>query len=232
MSREASPMTSTGPDRRRGPAPAGRIVLWHPLSSLYSAAYSAVFAPLLFLPVAFLIWPLPFEEPFIITLFAIACLALVRGAAVFAVFTADHLVVVNPLRVLRLPVRDIEYFDARPWRFPRLPDVMAVAVRERRRLVPICAVPLGPGAEPGGRRLQAHRLQQVHAWAVERSIPPFHGRQPPRFMTGTYDPLPRRRVWTGTAADNALRGPDPGSPGPGGDAVPKRRPRRRSRGRR
>jgi hypothetical protein len=240
MRGETRPMTDTGQDSQREWSPTRTIVLWHPLPSSFCAAETGTVGVLILLLLIGLLMEFPFLsspqfDGFWITVAVCLGAFPIRGAIVFVAFTSGHILVVNSLRILRLPAGNIEYLGSKTWHFAGAHQVLAVVVRGRRRAVPILAVPLSVGRHwPGGKVFQSRRIQQVHAWAVERRIPPFHEPHPPSFLSGVSLPPPRPRPRPATPrrpnqhADASPRGPDPA-----GDTALRRRsgrrPLRRSR---
>lgn len=98
-----------------------------------------------------------------------------RGAIVFTVLGADWLLVVNPLRIHRRAVGDVERICTTRLRLRGRWEVLAAAVRGRRRHIAFWSAPLSDMLIPPLRRRQTARLLAVHAWSVRQGIGPLHG---------------------------------------------------------
>jgi hypothetical protein len=98
-----------------------------------------------------------------------------RGAITFTVLGADRLLVVNPVRIHRRAVGDMERICITRLRVRGRWEVLAAAVRGRRRLIAFWSAPLSDMLIPPLRRRQTARLLAVHAWSVQQGIGPLHG---------------------------------------------------------
>ena len=101
---------------------------------------------------------------------------LLRGAITFTTLRADRVLVVNPVRIHRRAVGDVERICStrlglRPGRW----EVLAAAVRGRRRPIALWSAPLSDMLIPPLRQRQTARLLTVHAWSVRQGIGPCMG---------------------------------------------------------
>jgi len=99
-----------------------------------------------------------------------------RGAITFTMLGADRLLVVNPVRIHRLAVGEVERIcTTRPRLLRGNSEVLAAAVRGRRRPIAFWSAPLSDMLIPPLRRRQTARLLAVHAWSVQQGIGRLHG---------------------------------------------------------
>jgi hypothetical protein len=98
-----------------------------------------------------------------------------RGAITFTMLGADRLLVVNPVRIHRRAVGEVERICTTRLRLRGRWEVLAAAVRGRRRPIAFWSVPLSDMLIPPLRRRQTARLLAVHAWSVQQGIGRLHG---------------------------------------------------------
>ena len=91
-----------------------------------------------------------------------------RGAIVFTVLGVDRLLVVNPVRIHRRAVGEVERICTARLRLRGFWVVLAAAVRGRRRPIAFWSAPLSDMLIPPLRRRQTARLLAVHAWSVQQ----------------------------------------------------------------
>jgi hypothetical protein len=154
-----------------------RVTLWSPWMSLLAAVLVAGSAAFLAAPVAVLVdaaAAAPGARQAIVNWsFGIG---LLRGAVTFTVLGADRLLVVNPVRIHRRAVGDVERICTARLRLrPGRWEVLAAVVRGRRRPIALWSAPLSDMLIPPLRRRQTARLLAVHAWSVQQGIGPLHG---------------------------------------------------------
>jgi hypothetical protein len=153
------------------------VRLWSPWMSLLAAILVGGLAAFLAAPVALLVEAAgasPAARRAIVT-----CsygIGFLRGAIVFTVLGADRLLVVNPVRIHRRAVGDVERIcTTRPRVLRGFWVVLAGAVRGRRRPIAFWSAPLSDMLIPPLRRRQAARLLAVHAWSVQQGIGSLQG---------------------------------------------------------
>jgi hypothetical protein len=152
------------------------VRLWSPWMSLLAAILVGGLAAFLAAPVALLVdaaGAAPVVRRAIVTWsYGIGFL---RGAIVFTVLGTDRLLVVNPVRIHRRAVGDVERICTARLRLRGRWDVLAAAVRGRRRPIAFWSAPLSDMLIPPLRRRQTARLLAVHAWSVQQGIGSLHG---------------------------------------------------------
>ena len=162
-------------DRQRPPI--ATVWLWSPWMSLLAAILVAGAAAFLAAPVALLVdvaGAAPAVRKAVVTWsYGIGFL---RGAIVFTVLGADRLLVVNPVRIHRRAVGEVERIcTTRPRVLRGFWVVLAAAVRGRRRPIAFWSAPLSDMLIPPLRRRQTARLLAVHAWSVQHGIGSLQG---------------------------------------------------------
>jgi len=154
-----------------------RVTLWSPWMSLLAAVLVAGSAAFLAAPVAVLVDSVVAAPGVRRAIVTWSCgVGLLRGAITFTMLGADRVLVVNPVRIHRRAVGDVERICStrlglRPGRW----EVLAAAVRGRRRPIALWSAPLSDMLIPPLRRRQTARLLAVHAWSVRQGIGPLHG---------------------------------------------------------
>jgi hypothetical protein len=98
-----------------------------------------------------------------------------RGAIAFTVLGTDRLLVVNPVRIHRRAVGDVERICTARLRLRGRWEVLAAAVRGRHHPIAFWSAPLSDMLIPPLRRRQTARLLAVHAWSVQQGIGSLHG---------------------------------------------------------
>jgi hypothetical protein len=156
--------------------PVSKVWLWSPWMSLLAAILVAGAAAFLAAPVALLVdaaGAAPEVRKAIVTWsYGIGFL---RGAIVFTVLGADRLLVINPVRIHRRAVGEVERICTARLRLRGRWEVLAAAVRGRRRPIAFWSAPLSDMLIPALRRRQTARLLAVHAWSVQHGIGSLHG---------------------------------------------------------
>jgi hypothetical protein len=162
--------------RDRQPRRITRVTLWSPWMSLLAAVLVAGLAAFLAAPVALLVEAAGAAPGVRRAMVSWSFwIGLFRGAIVFTVLGADRLLVVNPVRIHRRAVGDVERICTARLRLRGRWEVLAAAVRGRRRPIALWSAPLSDMLIPPLRRRQTARLLAVHAWSVQQGIGPLHG---------------------------------------------------------
>lgn len=116
--------------------------------------------------------PIPFNLPVVVGFWGFVA-GFVWGAISFTVLGTSRITVVNPLRVYRVPVEQVERIFDIKLRMRGRPPVLAMSVRGRRRPIPFWGAPLSYFLIPPLRRRLAARLLAVHSWSVSQGIGPL-----------------------------------------------------------
>jgi hypothetical protein len=158
------------------PAPV-KTVLWSPLMSLAGGVLVGTIGIALGAPFGILrdltTVPVPFNLPIVVGFWGFVA-GFVWGVISFTVLGTSQITVVNPLRVYRVPVEQVERIFDTTLRWRARTPVLAVSVRGRRRRIPFWGAPLSYYyLIPPLRRRLAARLLAVHSWSVAQGIGPL-----------------------------------------------------------